>query len=60
MNPAVPRIMAAPIATTFGSVCAPAADFISEKPDSQRNVTTTAMGTGPAKVMLLRAMRTCQ
>jgi hypothetical protein len=50
MSPAVPHIMAAPIATTLDSTRVPAADFISEKPESQRIVDRPLASAEPAKV----------
>jgi len=55
MNPAVPHILAAPIATTLASACASAADFISEKPESQRIVDPPLASPKPAKVWRLWA-----
>jgi hypothetical protein len=57
MNPTVPHIVAAPIATTGHSACASAADFISEKPESQRFATHHWQAPNPAKAWRLWTAR---
>ncbi len=49
MKPAVPHIAAAPIPTTAEPACAPAADFISEKPASQRFATHHLQAPNPRR-----------